>query len=151
MVVERGDFPGAWYWKGLSARNLAFENKCACGHKWSTECLSHVLWECIQESQLKHVVIGKAKKSQLFKGIKAYCIPVYYDNQEAWINGEIFDNWLHKHFVPEVQAFLKDRGLPQKVMLLLQSVPSLIKESVVTSNNGLIVELPTFPNVAAFI
>jgi hypothetical protein len=54
-------------------------------------------------------VIGKAKKSQLFKCIKAYCIPVYYDNQEGWMNGEIFDNWFHKYFVPEVQAFLKER------------------------------------------
>jgi hypothetical protein len=61
------------------------------------------------------VVIGKAKKPRSFKGTKANCIPVHYYNQEAaWIDREIFENWFHKHFVPERWAFLKERGLPLK-------------------------------------
>jgi hypothetical protein len=37
---------------------------------------------------------------------------------------EIFENWFHKHFVPEVWAFLKERGLPQNAVLLLDNAPS---------------------------
>jgi hypothetical protein len=52
---------------------------------------------------------------------------------------KILKNWFHKHFVPEVQAFLKERGFPQKAVLLLDNAPSRLTESVLTSNDGLIV------------
>jgi hypothetical protein len=52
---------------------------------------------------------------------------------------EIFENWYQKHFVPEVWAFLKERGLPQKAVLLLDSAPSHPRESLLTFANGLIV------------
>jgi hypothetical protein len=34
---------------------------------------------------------------------------------------EIFENWFHNYFVPEVWVFLKGKGLPLKAMLLLDS------------------------------
>jgi hypothetical protein len=34
---------------------------------------------------------------------------------------KISQNWFHVQFVPEVQAFLKERGLPQKAVLLLDN------------------------------
>jgi hypothetical protein len=48
------------------------------------------------------------------------------------------EKWFHMHFLPEVQAFLKDTGLPQKAVMLLDNAPSHSRESVMTSNNGLI-------------
>jgi hypothetical protein len=67
---------------------------------------------------------------------------------------EIFENWFHKHFVPEVWAFLKERGLPQKAVLLLYNAPSHPRESILTSDNGLKVVVfapPLPPNVTAII
>jgi hypothetical protein len=53
--------------------------------------------------------LEKPKKPQSVKGTKANCIPVHYYNQKgAWMNREISENWFQKHFVPEVQDFLKD-------------------------------------------
>jgi hypothetical protein len=153
MVVERGDDTSAWYWKGLPTRTLAFERqKCAPRLKSSKECL--MVMCCGNASgnhKLKMVVIGKAKTPQSFKGTKANCIPVHYYNQKgAWKDREIFENWFHKHFVPEVQAFMKERGLPQKGVLLLDNAPLHPRESIPTSNDGLIVKfLP--PNATAVI
>jgi hypothetical protein len=52
---------------------------------------------------------------------------------------EIFENWFHKHFVPEVQAFLKERELLQKAVLLLDNAPSHPREGILTSNDDLII------------
>jgi hypothetical protein len=66
--------------------------------------------------KLKFVVIGKEKKRKKKEKKKRKekqkytpnCIPVHYYNQKgAWMNREIFGNWFHKHFVPEVWAFLR--------------------------------------------
>jgi hypothetical protein len=59
-------------------------------------------------------VIEKAKKKKhLFKGTEANCIPaLYYNWKGAWMDREIYENWFHKLFIPEVWAFLKERGLP---------------------------------------
>jgi hypothetical protein len=36
MMVERGTPTGAWYWKGLSTRNLAFKDRCVL------PCINHL-------------------------------------------------------------------------------------------------------------
>jgi hypothetical protein len=44
--------------------------------------------------------------------------------------------WFHKHFVPEVQAFLTGRWFLQKTMLLLENASSHPRESILTSDDG---------------
>lgn len=88
---------------------------------------------------MKLVTIGKDKKSQSFKGTKANCIPLhYYNHKRTWMDKEIFENWFNKHFVLEVWASLKERGLPQKEALLLDKSPSHTRERILTSDSGLI-------------
>jgi hypothetical protein len=114
MVVDRGDATGAWYRKGLPTRTLTFERqKCAPRHKSSEERLMVMCCENTSGNhKLKLVVIGKSKKPRLLKGTKANCIPVHYNQNGARMVREIFENWFHKHFIPEVQTFLKERELP---------------------------------------
>jgi hypothetical protein len=64
---------------------------------------------------------------------------------------EISDNLFCKHFVPEVQAFLKERGLPLKAVLLIDNDPSHPRDSVLTSDDGLIIVKFLPPNVTAII
>jgi hypothetical protein len=67
---------------------------------------------------------------------------------------EVFENWFHKHFLPEVRAFLKERRLPQKAVLLIDNAPSHPKESVLTSDDGIILVKflpPAPPNATAII
>jgi hypothetical protein len=58
---------------------------------------------------------SKKKKKRLFKGTEAHCILFYYYKQKGtWLDKEICEHWFHKNFIPEVSAFLKENGLPQK-------------------------------------
>jgi hypothetical protein len=54
---------------------------------------------------------------------------------------ESFENWFHKHFVLEVWAFLEERELQQKAALLLDNAFSHPTESVLTSDDDLIVKV----------
>jgi hypothetical protein len=75
-------------------------------------------------------VIGKAKKPLLFKGTEANCIPVhYYDQKGAWTDREILENLFHKHFVPEVQAFLKEKEDYHRKQCCCWTMPLLIQET----------------------
>jgi hypothetical protein len=49
---------------------------------------------------------------------------------------DIFENWFHKKIVPKL-SFLKEKALPQKAVLLLDSVPSLPR--TLSLDDGLIV------------
>ena len=87
---------------------------------------------------MRLLVIEKAKKPRSFKGTEVKNLPVHYYNQKGvWMDRDIFENWLKKKWVPEVQAFLKNKELPQKAVLLLDNAPHR-NESVLKTNDGLI-------------
>jgi hypothetical protein len=96
---------------------------------------------------------GGGEEGRLFKGTEANYIPVYYyydyyDQKEAWVDKEIFGKWFHKHFVPEVQVFLKDDY--HKAAWLLDNAPSHPRTSALTSDDGLIIKF-LLPNITAVI
>jgi hypothetical protein len=64
---------------------------------------------------------------------------------------EIFENWFHKHFVPEVRAFLEERRLPKKAVLLLDNASSHPGDSLLTSNDSLNIVKSLLPNVTTII
>ena len=85
-------------------------------------------------------------------GTEVKNLPVdYYNQKGAWMDMDIFEDWFKKKWVPEVQAFLKNKGLPQKAVLLLDNAPSHPNESVLKTNDGLIVTKILPPNVTSFI
>jgi hypothetical protein len=49
VIVERGDATGAWYWKGLPTRTLAFDGCVLPG----INHLKDTLWSCVVEMYLE--------------------------------------------------------------------------------------------------
>jgi len=142
------------YWKCLPTKTLAsMKEKSAPGHKSSKERITVMC--CGNASgthKMKLVVIGKAKKPRSFKGTEIKNLPVdYYSQKGAWMNREIFEDWFKKKWVPEVQSFLKNKGLPQKAVLLLDNAPSHPHESILKTNDGLMVSKFLPPNVTSLI
>ena len=64
---------------------------------------------------------------------------------------DIFKNWFHSEFVPEVSEFLKSKGLPQKAVLFLDNVPSHPVQSELKLADGNIFVSYLPPNVMSLI
>ncbi|KAJ8878968.1 hypothetical protein PR048_019572 [Dryococelus australis] len=65
----------------------------------------------------------------------------YYNQKGAWITQDISENWFKHKFVSSVRSFLKEKGQPQKCVLLLDNVPKHPNEVVLTPDDGLITPL----------
>lgn len=79
-------------------------------------------------------------------------MPVIYRSQKnSWMNLELFQDWFDNHFVLEVQANLRNEGLPEdsKVLLLLDNCRAHPPSSELTKGNIFTLFLP--PNVTSLI
>jgi hypothetical protein len=104
MVVERGDAAGACTGKVYQQEVLCFlrDRYVLTGVNCLKNSLQVIFWKCIQVSQSETYSDRKSQKTM----VKANCIPVHCYNQKgAWIYMDIFENWFHKHFFPEVWPF----------------------------------------------
>lgn len=78
---------------------------------------------------MKPLVISKAKKPRSFKGININNLPVYWNaNKKAWVTATLFNDWFHNSFVPDVKRYLIKKGLPFKVLLVLDNAPGHPKD-----------------------
>ncbi|XP_017491045.1 PREDICTED: jerky protein homolog-like, partial [Rhagoletis zephyria] len=101
------------------------------------------------QHKVKPLIIGRAKKPRSFK---AYDIPVDYRNSKsAWMTADIFREWFHQCFVPEVQKYLLKKGLPTKAILLLDNAPSHPPEDDLKTTDGSIFVVYMPPNVTPLI
>lgn len=92
------------FWKLLPDKTfVASDEKIAPGRK--TEKARVTFVACTNASgrhKLKPFVIGTAKNPRSFRN---YVLPVDYDHSKnAWMTTEIFKNWFHKSFVPQVKC-----------------------------------------------
>lgn len=94
--------------------------------------------------KLKLLFIGKPKNPRAFKNGN---IPLVYKNQnKAWVSYELFIDWFHNDFVPEVRKFLKSKNLPPKAVLLLDNAPAHGPNDELSSRDGKIQTLFMPPN-----
>ncbi|XP_053948962.1 jerky protein homolog-like [Anastrepha ludens] len=101
------------------------------------------------QHKVKPLIIGHAKKPRSFK---AYDIPVDYRNSKnAWMTANIFREWFHHCFVPQVQKYLLQKGLPAKAILLLDNAPSHPPEDELKTADGSIFVIYMPPNVTPLI
>lgn len=113
--------------KLLPAKTLASrEEKSAPGHKKSKERLTIMAASnATGNHKLKLVMIGKPAKPRCFKNVNMSALPLIYTNQNnAWMNREIFKNWFLNTFVPECKGYLIEKGLPSKAILTMDNASS---------------------------
>lgn len=126
------------FWKSLPKKTLALAGeKDAPGRKVSKERLT--FFPCSNAAgthKLQLAVIGKSKKPRCFKNC---VLPVkYYSQKNAWMSKNIFKEWFHNEFVPQVKEYLKKIGLPQKALLLIDNCPSQPPETDLISDDKMI-------------
>lgn len=86
----------ALFFKCMPDKTMSFKNENCHGGKQSKERITLLFAaNSTGTEKLKILVIGKSKKPQCFRGVKS--LPVdYYANQTAWMNTQIFCEWLNK-------------------------------------------------------
>lgn len=102
--------------------------------------------------KLPLVLIGKSKNPRCFKHISRDHLPVtYYNQPNAWMNTVIFSDWFHHKFVPIVQEKLREKGLDDRAVLLLDNCSAHPNEEDLTSSDGKVVAKFLPPNVTSLI
>ena len=73
---------------------------------------------------MKPLVIGKANRPRSFKGLNINNLPVYWKaNKRAWVPAMLFNDRYDSIFVPDVEKYFINKGLPFKVLLVLNNAP----------------------------
>ncbi|GFV55293.1 tigger transposable element-derived protein 1 [Trichonephila clavipes] len=115
------------YWKKLPNRTyIAKDEKTASGHKASKDRVTLLL--CSNASgdrMLKPLLINKSLRPRALKGKDLKQLPVHWmANPKAWMTAAIFTEWFNNCFVPEVEAYMKEKSLDFKVLLIVDNAAS---------------------------
>ncbi|GFX69237.1 tigger transposable element-derived protein 1 [Trichonephila clavipes] len=74
---------------------------------------------------LKPLLINKSLRPLALKGKDLKQLPVHWmANPKAWMTTAIFTEWFNNCFVPEVEAYMKEKSLDFKVLLIVDNAAS---------------------------
>ncbi|GFX82725.1 tigger transposable element-derived protein 2 [Trichonephila clavipes] len=74
---------------------------------------------------LKPLLINKSLRPRALKGKDLKQLPMHWmANPKAWMTTAIFTEWFNNCFVPEVEAYMKEKSLDFKVLLIVDNVAS---------------------------
>ena len=69
---------------------------------------------------MKPLVINKSKMPRAFKGVNINNLPIYWRaNKKSWLTAPMFGEC----FIPVAKKYLSSKGLPFKVLLLIDNAP----------------------------
>ncbi|XP_029980169.1 tigger transposable element-derived protein 1-like [Sphaeramia orbicularis] len=114
------------FWKQLPNRTyISREEKTAPGYKVGKERLTLLLGgNTAGDFKLKPLLVCLAENPRALKGIWKSIRPVIWkSNRKAWVTLAIFEDWFTNHFVPAVERYCAAKGIPFKVLLLLDNAP----------------------------
>lgn len=114
------------FWKKMPERTYVSKfYKSTSGHKAAKDRITILF--CSNASGdyiMKPLVINKSKMPRAFKGVNINNLPVYWRaNKKAWLTAAMFTEWFHECFIPDAKKYLSSKGLPFKVLLLIDNAP----------------------------
>ncbi|XP_050465078.1 tigger transposable element-derived protein 1-like, partial [Cataglyphis hispanica] len=114
------------FWKKMPSRTLiARSEKTASGFKAAKDRITLLL--CSNASgakMLTPLIINKALHPRALKGVNLSEYPVHFmANKKAWVTSAVFTTWFNDCFVPEVEKYMEEMGLPFKVLLIVDNAP----------------------------
>ncbi|GFV01170.1 tigger transposable element-derived protein 1 [Trichonephila clavipes] len=99
------------------------DEKTASGHKASKDRVTLLL--CSNASgdrMLKPILINKSLRPSALKDKDLKQLPVHWmANPKSWMTTAIFTEWSNNCFVPEVEAYMKEKSLDFKVLLIVDN------------------------------
>ena len=87
--------------------------------------------------KLKPLCIGKSRAPRCFHHVNMKALPfIHANSKNAWMTSDIFEDWFHNSFVPEVRKHLRSLKLPEKAILLLDNCPAHPPADVLKTRDG---------------
>ena len=87
--------------------------------------------------KLPLVCVGRGKKSRIFTSHEIKTMPAnYYGQETAWMDQDIFREWFHNQFVPSVRQHLRNQGLKETALLLIDRSTSHPEDQYLRSDDG---------------
>ncbi|GFX73545.1 tigger transposable element-derived protein 1 [Trichonephila clavipes] len=135
-IMEDGDYSAdqvfnadetGLYWKKMANRTYIAKNeKTASGLKASKNRFTLLLCSNVSgDRMLKPLLINKSLRPRALKGKDLKQLPVHWmANSKAWMTTAIFTERFNNCFVPEVEAYTKEKSLDFKVLLIVDNAAS---------------------------
>lgn len=122
--VFNADETGLW-WKKMPSRTfISKEEKQAPGFKAQKDRVSLLLCGNAAGHMIKPMMLYRSKRPRALKGKDMNQLPVFYrHNKKAWMTGILFTDWFHNCFVPEVEKYLRAKGMEFKAVLTIDNCP----------------------------
>ncbi|GFU39681.1 tigger transposable element-derived protein 1 [Trichonephila clavipes] len=74
---------------------------------------------------LKPLLINKSLRPRALKGKDLKQLPMHWmANPKAWMTTAVFTEWFNNCFVPEVEAYIKEKSLDFKILLIVDNAAS---------------------------
>ncbi|XP_029648590.1 tigger transposable element-derived protein 1-like [Octopus sinensis] len=114
------------YWKKLLGRLfISKEEKTIPGYKVSKENVIITLeGNCARDFKLKLLLVYHAHNPRALKNMPKASHPVIWmANSKAWDTVIVSEDWFFNHFIPAPEKYCQEKGIPFKVLLILDNVP----------------------------
>ncbi|KAM6471887.1 uncharacterized protein PHA67_002581 [Liasis olivaceus] len=113
------------YWKRMPERTYIYkEAQATPGCKAFKDRVTLLLGGNVAGFKLKPFLIHKSGDPCEFKNISEHTLPVYYrSNRKAWMTHVLFEDWFMNCFIPQVKEYCCQKGIPFKILLLLDNAP----------------------------
>ncbi|XP_064108006.1 tigger transposable element-derived protein 1-like [Macrobrachium nipponense] len=100
--------------------------------------------------KLKPLLVYQAENPRALNGIWKSQLPVIWrSNKKAWVTLAVFEDWFVNYFVPSVERYCTSKGIPFKVLLVLDNPPGHPAQLENFNPNVKMVYLP--PNTTALL
>lgn len=101
------------------------EVKSVPGHKVMKQRVSLLLGRNIAGFKVKPFLIYMAENPCALKNVNKHTLPVHYRyNCKAQMTMDLFEDWFLNCFIPAACHYCQEKGIPFKILLILDSVPA---------------------------
>ncbi|XP_039192449.1 tigger transposable element-derived protein 1-like isoform X2 [Crotalus tigris] len=113
------------YWKRMPERTyLHREAQAMPGCKAFKDRVTLLLGGNVSGFKLTPFLILKSDHACMFETIRKDPLPVYYRfDWKAWMTPILFEDWFTNCFIPQVKEYCGQKGVPFKILLLLDKAP----------------------------
>ncbi|XP_054710962.1 tigger transposable element-derived protein 1-like [Uloborus diversus] len=124
------------FWKRMPSCTYLFKDEeNASGFKAHKDLLTLVMCSNAAGFLLKPSLIYKSRNPKALKNKSKTTLPVHWmHHPKVWFSNVLMEEWFFKSFIPQVKDYLKSKGLPFKVLLVMDNAEghatNLLEEGV---------------------